>query len=94
MVWYYSRNSFARYSFGRYFRLADTSAMAELSHLQNFYLRRFTINRLPYLNYRTIESTLMPPKAISDVERQALRACYFSQKPQPEQKDIIAWFEQ
>ncbi|KAF2188910.1 hypothetical protein K469DRAFT_72839 [Zopfia rhizophila CBS 207.26] len=68
--------------------------MAELSHLQNFYLRRFTINRLPYLNYRTIESTLMPPKAISDVERQALRAYYFSQKPQPKQKDIIAWFEQ
>ncbi|KAF2190409.1 CenpB-DNA-bind-domain-containing protein [Zopfia rhizophila CBS 207.26] len=36
----------------------------------------------------------MPPKAISDVERQALRAFYFSQKPQPKQKDIIAWFEQ
>ena len=36
----------------------------------------------------------MPPKAISNVERQAICTYYFFQKPQPKQKDIIAWFEQ
>ena len=36
----------------------------------------------------------MPPKAVSDAERQAIRAYYFSQKPPPKQKEVIAWFEQ
>jgi len=36
----------------------------------------------------------MPLKAISDAERQAIYAYYFSQKPPPKQKEVIAWFEQ
>ncbi|KAF2726555.1 hypothetical protein EJ04DRAFT_393631, partial [Polyplosphaeria fusca] len=32
-------------------------------------------------------------KGISDAERQALRHFYFQTKPQPRQKDVIAWFQ-
>ena len=36
----------------------------------------------------------MPLKAISDVERQAIRTYYFSQKPPPKQKEVITQFKQ
>jgi hypothetical protein len=36
----------------------------------------------------------MPLKAVSDAERQAIYAYYFSQKPPPKQKEVIAWFKQ
>ena len=36
----------------------------------------------------------MLPKAISDAERQAIRAYYFSQKPPPKQKEVITQFKQ
>ena len=36
----------------------------------------------------------MPLKAVSDTERQAICAYYFSQKPPPKQKEVIAWFKQ
>jgi hypothetical protein len=52
----------------------------------------FTYADIRYIGSPTSNIALsnMPLKAVSDAERQAICAYYFSQKPLPKQKEVIA----